>query len=159
MNIPAIRVFAPVPLPPITPGSIHAGIVERLPLLTALFCPTREEPAEVVLARLRVVAGDAGTVCVRWRPRMRYPIRVYRFGDEFDEQREMVLSAGDGGERVRRLADAIDGVGVFHGYDRDDMGWPTAMAVAATLAAVGGGFVLTSTGQWYTPNGLDLRPI
>ena len=147
MNVPEIRVFAPDPLPPLTPDWLRAGIEDRLALLTYLFCPEQEEPPEAVLARLRVEKGAAGTLRVRWRPRMRYPIQVYRFGAEFADQRGMVLSEGDGDERRWRLAEAVDGVGVFQGYERDSMGWPTAMAVAATVAASSRGFVVTTAGD------------
>ena len=157
MDIPTIRVFTAERMPLLSPDRIRAGIEDRLALLTYLFCPDKEENPVAVIARLRVEAGPGNEVRIRWRPRMRFPIRVYRFGPELPDQLASV--AADYDEQRQYLAAATDGAGLFQGYERNDMGWPTALAVAAVLAEARGGIIATSTSGWFRVQGRNLLPV
>src|SRR5262249_39937720 len=82
MWIPQVSMFAPTFIEGLRPETIQAGIHKRLALLTALFCPDEEEDPDLVLRRLRVEAVSQNELKIRWRERMRYPTRLYKFGAE-----------------------------------------------------------------------------
>src|SRR5437868_9191899 len=89
MNIPDVSVFAPIPITTLTIDAMREGIERRLTVLTCLFCPQFEVEPETILKSLKIEGGATDEVVVRWRPRMRYPTRAYRFASELREQLEM----------------------------------------------------------------------
>lgn len=163
MNIPEISVFTTAPIELLTVDSLRAGIERRLELLTYLFCPDDEIEPAVLLKQLRIEETSDGTLIIRWRPRMRYPIRVYRFGEELEEQLEMASFVLDSYPAksiktpLRIIESAVDGVGFWQGYDRDDMGWPVVIAAASTLVDQAGGAIVSGEYGWLVPHGNEVR--
>lgn len=163
MVIPTICVFSPRLITSLTEPLLHAGIEQRLPLLTYLFCPEDELPPESVLAQLRIETNAADELKLRWKPRMRYPVRAYKFGEELAQQKQMATFAlrsypEDVAARHRAVIDsADDGVGFFQGYDRDDMGWPLVIAAACALVDQAGGVIVTNGYGWFVPSGNEVK--
>ena len=166
MLVPTIVVFVRTPLGALDPALVARGIHERLPLLTALFCPEHEEPPDEVLERMRIESSGKAALTIRWRPpRSRFPLRVdlvkgpksrRRIADKLAVlQRE--YSAAQTAPVRKALARAIECVGFFLSpIDRRGMGWPVALAAAAKLADVGNGIIGTSDQGWMVPDGNEV---
>lgn len=163
MNVPTVSVFTPTPISSFNAESIASGIEKRLALLTSLFCPEEELPPELVLEQLRIEETNPLELKVRWKPRMRYPVRAYKFGDELAEQKQTAAfglswyAAAEVVEPQRIIDSAVDGVGFFHGYDRDDMGWPVVIAAAASLVDEAGGAIVTNGYGWFVPTDNEVK--
>lgn len=163
MNIPLVRVFTANAITSLTAEFLYSGIEKRLALMTFLFCPKEELPPEQVLEQLRIETTASGELKLRWKPGMQFPPRAYRFRTELAEQKQMAEFALDSypAEAVvefRQVIDsAADGAGFFQGYDRDDMGWPVVMSVAATLVEQAGGLIVTNGYGWFVPTGNEVK--
>ena len=163
MYFPEISVFAPREIQSLTADLIRAGIEQRLELLTYLFCPEQESEPEEILNSLCVETTESQELKIRWRPRMRYPTRAYKFGDQLIEQIKMnkfamqSYSNNDVAIAAPLLDSWEDGVGFCQGYTRDDMGWPVAFAAATAIAEKSGGVIVTSSYGWYLPSGNEVR--
>jgi hypothetical protein len=165
MWIPKVSVFTPKLIEGLRPEMIHAGIKKRLALLTYLFCPDEEEEPELVLRRLRIEAVRENELKIRWRERMRYPTRLYRFGAELARQIAGVnfglqsLSKSKRRRPEQILHSAIDGAGFLQSYDRGNMGWPVVIAAAAALVEQAGGVIVTNGSGWFIPSGNEVKRI
>lgn len=163
MYIPQISIFSPAPIETLTAARLRTGIEQRLPLLTYLFCPEDELEPEAVLKQLRIEETENGELKLRWRPRMRFPPRAYRFADELQAQLESArfslrfYPADITGKARDFLSAAVDGVGFHQGYTRNDMGWPVVMAAAATLVDQAGGVIVTNGHGWFVPSGNEVQ--
>jgi hypothetical protein len=166
MNIPLVKVFTPTPIGMLSAGELVIGIEKRLKRLTYLFCPEKELPPDSVLETLKVESNSNGDLLIRWRPRMKYPPRVYEFGPELESQLattrcgiKHLCQNEPHQEAIRILDECTDGAGFFQGYARDDMGWPVVMAAAATIVERAGGAIVTNGLGWYVPDDNDLTCI
>jgi hypothetical protein len=165
MYIPTVRVFTIAPITALTVEAMRVGIEHRIALLTYLFCPEDEQPPESVLEQLRIESISDDELKLRWKPRMRYPPRAYRFGDELTDQKQMAkfglrsYTEQIVAEHHKMIDSAVDGAGFFQGYDRDDMGWPVVMAGASALVDQAGGVIVTNGYGWFVPSGNEVRCI
>lgn len=163
MWIPDVRVFSPKRISALTVDILQAGIERRLAILTYLFCPEEEIEPTIILNQLRIENAQDGQLQIRWRPRMRYPPRGYRFGEELKDQLQMASYGlrsypAETVAEARRIIDAaVDGVGFIQGYTRDNMGWPVVMAAAATIVEQAGGAIVTNGYGWFVPAGNEVQ--
>jgi hypothetical protein len=161
--IPDVLVFSPKKIERLNPAVIRTGIEQRLSLLTYLFCPDDEEEPNVVLQRLRIEVVSENELKIRWRPRMRYPTRMFRFGDELHDQIETKASGINSYSKLQKrraqqiLGSTVDGVGFLQAYDRGNMGWPVVIAAAAALVEQVGGVIVTNGFGWFLPYGNEVR--
>ena len=94
---------------------------------------------------------------------MRYPTRACKLGDQLEEQIKMAKFAMQSYSNnvlaiVAPLRDSWeDGVGLFQGYTRIDMGWPVVLAAATAIAEKSGGVIVTSAYGWYLPSSNEVR--
>ncbi|HYO09569.1 MAG TPA: hypothetical protein VER17_11410 [Tepidisphaeraceae bacterium] len=159
-----IRTFSPRPLGPLDPSALEAGIRQRLPLLTALFCPDDEEDPDVVLSRLRITSQNADLLEIYYRADTKRFIRVERWsGDAAAEEvgealEDLEDEAGPGAEKVRGLLGQTVETVAFELKlsDAQGMGWPLAIAAAAKLAEQCGGVVSADDSGWMVPSGNEV---
>ena len=149
-----------------TAAEMVAGIGERLDLLTALYCPDDEEPAETVLARLSVDPLGPEIWVLRDTDQKHF-IRIerWRAGAAHAEARELRerLSVSSGAGRAT-VAALLDNVSETVGFelkptDADGMGWPLAIAAAAWLATQGDGLIHAEGDGWLEPTRKEVRPL
>jgi hypothetical protein len=150
---------------------LKAGIAERLALLTYLFCPEDEEEPDVVLERLRIDSLTAS-------PEGPSFLLRYRADDMFitlDSSAEPDVVQGSVDDLLERVARRSDpGATVVRGvlantkqvvalalkvHDLDSMGWPLAIACAASLAKAGSGLVHADGWGWYGPDGREVAVV
>lgn len=167
MYIPPVKVFSPIPIEGLVPREIADGVRKRLKTLTWLFCPENELPPDSVSKQLKVESTNDGDLLLRWRPRMRYPPRMYNLRNELDEQisvtRVGLKYMSDQSESTQMalnvLDECVDGVGFIRGFERDNMGFPVVMAAASTIAEMTGGAIATNGFGWFVPDETDLKCI
>jgi hypothetical protein len=160
-----VHAFCKESVADVTPAFLREGIAKRLPLLTALFCPEREEPPKVVLERLRIedrskTPGAFETYLLHHRTDGLF-INASRHGrGAIDELESDILPRlrGKGLDRVKELlADAREDVGfALTASDIDGMGFPLAIAAAATLVARAGGVIQSGSYSWMLPAGNEV---
>ena len=87
----------------------------------------------------------------------------YKFGEELAEQKQLATFAVRSypvvvAVRHQGVIDsAVDGVGFFRGYDRDDKGWPLVMAAACAVVDQAGGMIVTNGYGWFCPLGNEVK--
>jgi hypothetical protein len=144
---------------------LREGVAERLDLLTALYCPRDEEPAEAVVARLRVDPLGPDTWTLHYRED-RF-IRAERWSGARAEAEARELAeridgpAEPGAAAVRSLLGAATDIVAFElkASDADGMGWPICIAAAAWIAARGDGLVNAEGEGWLEPTPKEVRPV
>jgi len=154
----------------VTPAELRDGIAARLRSLTYLFCPEDEEDPDAVLARLRITAPVAGDSFqryeLRYRPGPVGLVLAERYPDRgsADEVDADVLAprAGAGETDVSPvrdlLADVTETVSMgLKAHDVRGMGFPLAVAAAATLVERAGGVIRSGSYSWMVPDGRDVR--
>ena len=166
-----VRAFCRKTVGATRPEELTAGIGQRLSLLTALYCPDKEESPKTVLARLTVapLRGESGFQAwvLRWQPEPNPFIRVERWtGDRAQSEIAEIrarFSGRSGGEveTVRAVLDAaIETVGFeLRQGDLDTMGWPVAVAAAAFVAERGDGLIHADTDGWSKPTAREVKRI
>jgi hypothetical protein len=158
------------PVGSVTPAALRDGIATRLRSLTYLFCPEDEENPDAVLARLRITAPVAGATFQRYelhyRPGPTWFLLAERFPDRgsADEVDAEILAPRDeAGETdvtaVRDLlVDVTETVSIgLKPHDVRGMGFPLAIAAAATLVERAGGVIRSGSYSWMLPSGSDVR--
>jgi hypothetical protein len=143
---------------------LQAGIRQRLPLLTALFCPDDEEDPNVVLSRLRIVPRGADLLELHYHADVERFVRVERWAGEAaaEEVGEALEDfedvAGPGAAKVRAIRDQTVETVAFELKlsDAQGMGWPVAIAAAAKLAEQCGGVIYADDSGWMVPSGNEV---
>jgi hypothetical protein len=145
----------------VTADELQRGITKRLRPLTYLFCPEDEEAPDVVLARFRIEQRSAGTWLLRHRNDDAF-INISFYGrDALDELETDILPRlkANGLDRVKALlaAATCDVSFALTVSDVRGMGFPLAIAAAATLVARAGGVVQSGSYSWMIPEGNEVK--
>lgn len=165
MYYPNVSVFAPIEIKSLSADVILSGLAQRLELLTYLFCPDEETDPKEILDNIQIETTDAQELKLRWRPRMRYPTRVYKFENELSEQIKMrkfgleSYTSNAAAKAKPMLESWVDGVGFTQSFTRDDMGWPVVMAAASAIAEKFEGVIVTNGYGWFVPSSNEVQLI
>ena len=151
------------------PEGMVLGIESRLRLLTFLYCPDIEEPADLVLKRIQVSSrtepGEFHVWDLRWRPEPAPRIRIERWdGNRASKEVQEALSAltrrddAAASEIKSVLESTIETVGIeLKQSDLNTMGWPVAIAAAAWIAEQGQGLIHAQTDGWLRPTPKEVK--
>jgi hypothetical protein len=157
----------------VTPDELHAGIAERLKLLTYLFCPEDEEEPDEVMARLQIEDISQGSefrvFLMNYRGSGQAPIRIDRDDDpklvqgEIQEIIEEFFPAVDSPPKQRvidLLANARESIAFcLKAHDVEAMGFPLSIAAAAYLVQRAGGVIRSGSYSWMVPSGREVEII
>lgn len=156
----------------VTPEELRAAVAERLPALAALY---GEAGAAEAAARLRVEEGGRGgpagesgfgVLLLHYREEQDRFLRIERWAErdrvaeEIAELRdELEGCEEDEVDTVLECLDAaVETVAVeLKMSDTEGMGWPVAVAAAASLAARGGGLIQADNEGWMAPRGRQVE--
>lgn len=147
-----------------TGHQLTAGIGERLDLLTALYCPDEEEPAQIVLARLLVEPLDQEAWALYYRSENSF-IRVERWRDTAARKEAIELWERVNSRKhvsVQPVISLLESVTEIVGFelrfsDTESMGWPISVAAAAWLAAAGQGLIYAEGQGWLRPTLREIK--
>jgi len=159
-----VRAVCTKSLGEVTPEDLRAGVADRLERLAAFY--GEPDPAET-LGRLRVErAGHderAEVFLLHYRPDDDHFLRVERWTEPArvkEETVELMAELEDcdeeGVDDVRAcLERAVETTALeLKISDAEGIGWPIAIATAATLAALGEGLIQADAEGWMAPRGL-----
>ncbi|QOV90499.1 hypothetical protein IPV69_03790 [Humisphaera borealis] len=158
-----IRTFSPRPLGPLNAEALQSGIRKRL--LAAPFNPDEEEDPEVVLSRLRISPRSADLLELYYRADAKRFIPVERWvgdaaAEEVEEALEDLEDALDpGAAKVRAILNRTVETVAFELKlsDAQGMGWPLAIAAAATFAEQCSGVIYAEDSGWMVPSGNEVE--
>jgi hypothetical protein len=161
-----IRTFCPRPLGALDLKMLRDGIVQRLPLLTALFCPEHEEDPHVVINRLRIVLQSDNVVEFHYRADTEDFLDAERWSgpDATTEVAEHLeeLESVDESTSLARVRDVLRRTVETIGFelklsDAQGMGWPLAIAAAVKLAEATDGIVHAEESGWWVADGNEVE--
>jgi len=151
-----------------TPDELQAGIASRLRLLTYLFCPDEEDEPSAVLERLRIENTSRGPDFESWKLFYRANSSLFIRVDRHDRggvdellHETLATRREPGLADIRaRLAEVQDDVAFcLKAADVNSMGFPLALAAAATLVECYGGLIQSGTYAWMVPQGQEVRTL
>jgi hypothetical protein len=154
-----VHAFCHRPVDDVTPEILVAGIRERLKSLTYLFCPEDEEEPSEVAARLRVEVTEPTRWRISYRSRSFMPTSFHG-RDALDELETEILPGlrAPALEKVKPLlaAATCDVSFDLKPSDVRGMGFPVAIAAAATFVARAGGVIQSGNYSWMVPSGKEV---
>jgi hypothetical protein len=155
-----VHAFCKKSIADVTADELREGIAERLELLTYLFCPDDEEPPKKVIARLRVERRSPKTFLIHLNKSGPF-INATRHGRDAIEEVEAILPRFgklDGLPKVKKLlASATEDMSFdLKASHVRGMGFPVAIAAAATLVARADGVIQSGTYSWMVPSGREV---
>jgi hypothetical protein len=152
----------------LTADDLRKGIADRLPVLSTYY---GEPGAERALAQLRVEneSGDGfGAYRVHYGDDPARSVRVERWAEREHVRAEIVALlqrlADCDEEEVEDVRDhlalVVESVALeLEVPDVRGIGWPVAIAAAATVAARGGGLIQADGEGWMHPNGREVEQL
>jgi hypothetical protein len=160
-----VRALCTASLAAVTPETLRAAVVARLPGLAAFY---GEDGHEATLAALRV---EGAAPLVTWRLRYREDdaaLPIDRSSDPAEVRGEVAEllatledSDEDGVEDVRELLGRVVEVARLELalHDCEGIGWAVAIAAAACFAELGEGLVQADGEGWMLPRGRDVEHV